>query len=240
MIHSLFSTLAALYPDGCLDGRKLSRSHSNDDESQQDDSSTLHISAEINVMIPFIPFIIFGILFLLCTCRVWLGCREDNRRVVDRRAHVESLLIVKKVTKLKPKDKREVSKEVSIPVRTELVSLQKAEEGSASTIDCGDDSTCTCSDSTCSLSVPASCDENSVDSNIDSQQESTNCSPREQQPLSCDICLMDYEIGDEICWSPNKDCIHAFHKDCLVDWLMKHTECPVCRREYLLNDDCKV
>ena len=49
----------------------------------------------------------------------------------------------------------------------------------------------------------------------------------------CDICLMDYEVGDEVCWSPNEECIHAFHKDCILDWLMRNKNCPECRREYL-------
>ena len=50
---------------------------------------------------------------------------------------------------------------------------------------------------------------------------------------SCDICLMDYQVGEEVCWSPNEACIHAFHKDCMLDWLLRNPLCPVCRRDYL-------
>ena len=49
----------------------------------------------------------------------------------------------------------------------------------------------------------------------------------------CEICLMDYEVGDEVCFSPNKDCTHAFHTECIADWLLKNNTCPVCRQDYL-------
>lgn len=54
---------------------------------------------------------------------------------------------------------------------------------------------------------------------------------------SCDICLTDYEVSDQVCFSPNPKCHHAFHKDCLLDWLLRNPNCPVCRREYLPNDE---
>mmetsp|Transcript_17533 Transcript_17533/g.25108 ORF Transcript_17533/g.25108 Transcript_17533/m.25108 type:complete len:281 (+) Transcript_17533:66-908(+) len=60
------------------------------------------------------------------------------------------------------------------------------------------------------------------------------CSPVTTKPERiCSICLDDYVIGEEVCWSQNPDCYHAFHKDCIIAWLMEHKDCPVCRREYL-------
>ena len=35
---------------------------------------------------------------------------------------------------------------------------------------------------------------------------------------SCDICILEFEVGDEIAWSPNLQCSHAFRKDCILDW----------------------
>lgn len=49
----------------------------------------------------------------------------------------------------------------------------------------------------------------------------------------CDICLMDYQVGEEVCWSPNENCIHAFHKDCMLNWLLRTRKCPICRRDYV-------
>lgn len=52
-------------------------------------------------------------------------------------------------------------------------------------------------------------------------------------PQTCPICLENYKVGDEIAWSRNDDCYHAFHLECILGWLMKHDECPLCRGDYL-------
>ena len=51
----------------------------------------------------------------------------------------------------------------------------------------------------------------------------------------CTICLCDYEEGDEIASSPNSKCKHSYHKECILEWLMKHDNCPCCRVDYLSN-----
>jgi hypothetical protein len=53
----------------------------------------------------------------------------------------------------------------------------------------------------------------------------------------CDICMLDYEIGDEISESKNLDCDHIFHKECILDWMQKRHTCPCCRRNYLGEAD---
>jgi hypothetical protein len=35
---------------------------------------------------------------------------------------------------------------------------------------------------------------------------------------TCDICILEFEVGDEVAWSPNMKCSHSFHKDCILDW----------------------
>ena len=35
---------------------------------------------------------------------------------------------------------------------------------------------------------------------------------------ACDICILEFKVGDEIAWSPNLKCSHCFHKDCILDW----------------------
>jgi len=52
-------------------------------------------------------------------------------------------------------------------------------------------------------------------------------------PKSCSICFENYKIGDNICWSRNDSCPHAFHQECLTTWLLGHNDCPLCREHYL-------
>jgi len=54
--------------------------------------------------------------------------------------------------------------------------------------------------------------------------------------FSCDICLLDYEAGDSIAWSKNPACDHAYHADCIVDWLLRKPTCPSCRQKYVLDE----
>jgi len=49
----------------------------------------------------------------------------------------------------------------------------------------------------------------------------------------CFICLCEYEPNEEICVSPNHECTHVYHKECMTEWLMAHDECPCCRKDYL-------
>lgn len=49
----------------------------------------------------------------------------------------------------------------------------------------------------------------------------------------CYLCLMDYTQGEEVAFSKNNKCKHQFHKDCIVEWLMKRTACPCCHEEYI-------
>lgn len=58
---------------------------------------------------------------------------------------------------------------------------------------------------------------------------------RESVPNCCAICLGEYEVGDQVVWSCNKECHHAFHQECILDWLIKMqpaTPCPCCRQEF--------
>lgn len=56
-------------------------------------------------------------------------------------------------------------------------------------------------------------------------------------PETCSICLIDYAENDILCWSQNSRCRHYFHRDCAIQWFMKHEECPLCRNNYLSLDD---
>lgn len=47
----------------------------------------------------------------------------------------------------------------------------------------------------------------------------------------CCICLEPYEIGDDVAWNKRQleRCQHVFHKECIIEWLERHNDCPSCR-----------
>ncbi len=74
-------------------------------------------------------------------------------------------------------------------------------------------------------------------------------------PISCAICLTEYEKCDRVCWSSNAECTHVFHEDCILQWLtssgkkrsmsqyftkhptdaklLENEFCPCCRQEFI-------
>lgn len=56
-------------------------------------------------------------------------------------------------------------------------------------------------------------------------------------PGTCAICLNQYAIDDVVIWSPNRDCVHCFHEECIMSWLLrkssKHRQCPCCRQSFV-------
>lgn len=51
--------------------------------------------------------------------------------------------------------------------------------------------------------------------------------------VSCPICVEKYKEGDAICWSRNELCVHAYHLECKIGFLMNTDECILCRRSFL-------
>jgi len=54
-----------------------------------------------------------------------------------------------------------------------------------------------------------------------------------EEEKSCPICYQCFITGEEIVKSLNKHCIHEYHKDCVLPWLLKSDECPMCRALFL-------
>jgi hypothetical protein len=80
---------------------------------------------------------------------------------------------------------------------------------------------------------------------------------RRQVPIFCSICLSEFDLSQQICWSSNTACTHVFHSECMIQWLValgrKHSsmkrfpwnpserqlvghyelQCPCCRQEFI-------
>eukprot|EP00934_Nitzschia_sp_Nitz4_P001032 Nitzschia sp. Nitz4//scaffold67_size101165//89606//91117//NITZ4_004543-RA/size101165-augustus-gene-0.17-mRNA-1//1//CDS//3329556516//1032//frame0 len=57
-------------------------------------------------------------------------------------------------------------------------------------------------------------------------------------PNVCSICLGNYQVGTPLVWSNNEACEHVFHEQCILQWLLKQREgplCPCCRRDFVLD-----
>mmetsp|Transcript_14253 Transcript_14253/g.20896 ORF Transcript_14253/g.20896 Transcript_14253/m.20896 type:complete len:162 (-) Transcript_14253:1435-1920(-) len=79
-------------------------------------------------------------------------------------------------------------------------------------------------------------EESMISSSLPPGIPSTAASTSLYSPKTCTICLDNYKEKDDICWSLNKNCAHAFHLDCMMGWLMQgHDDCPLCRENYLQN-----
>ena len=44
--------------------------------------------------------------------------------------------------------------------------------------------------------------------------------PRRTVPDGCAVCMEPMCSGDRVCWSANETCPHAFHEECILDWLL--------------------
>jgi hypothetical protein len=50
----------------------------------------------------------------------------------------------------------------------------------------------------------------------------------------CSICLTEFMENDKVSWSMSSQCSHMFHRKCIIEWLMQHNECPLCRHDFLI------
>ncbi|KAI3879212.1 hypothetical protein MKW98_028779 [Papaver atlanticum] len=66
---------------------------------------------------------------------------------------------------------------------------------------------------------------------IQTFQESVYSAVKNKEELiDCAVCLDDYEDRDMLRLIP---CLHAFHTNCIDEWLVSHTTCPHCCSDLL-------
>lgn len=46
----------------------------------------------------------------------------------------------------------------------------------------------------------------------------------------CSICLETFVGNEQVVVTP---CNHMFHEECLLPWVKRHGQCPVCRHEFV-------
>eukprot|EP00039_Didymoeca_costata_P029942 m.27156 g.27156 ORF g.27156 m.27156 type:complete len:173 (+) comp7868_c0_seq2:93-611(+) len=59
------------------------------------------------------------------------------------------------------------------------------------------------------------------------------CSEDIAEHAQCPVCMVPLEEEDIIV---ALSCDHIFHPDCVVPWLQKRNNCPVCRQEFPTDD----
>jgi hypothetical protein len=74
----------------------------------------------------------------------------------------------------------------------------------------------------------------SPDSTLPNNDSQLTYDDSKNEGWECAICLMSFQVGEDVCRSRNPECDHAFHIACLKPWLLEHIECPCCRNNYLL------
>jgi hypothetical protein len=61
----------------------------------------------------------------------------------------------------------------------------------------------------------------------------------EEEEPECPICIEPFAVDEIVSYSPNKACSHAFHHECIKEWLLRNGNCPFCREVYLPIDEHK-
>ncbi|VVA98161.1 unnamed protein product [Arabis nemorensis] len=59
----------------------------------------------------------------------------------------------------------------------------------------------------------------------------STATPAGKNSADCAVCLLEFEEGDYVRTLPL--CFHAFHLECIDEWLRSHPNCPLCRTAIL-------
>jgi Ring finger domain len=83
------------------------------------------------------------------------------------------------------------------------------------------------------LRLPAKKQVGCQDDKDDESQQQKEQETHRHVDGQCALCIDDYEAGDQVVWS-DLECPHAFHKECIMQWLSKGKKrCPVCRNWFV-------
>merc|ERR1719373_500545 len=84
------------------------------------------------------------------------------------------------------------------------------------------------------LPGPSPEDDDHADDDAETATTADVASSLEEVSCVCGVCLLDFEVGDELRCLP---CGHSFHRECIDHWLLNSaTVCPVDRRDFESSD----
>lgn len=72
----------------------------------------------------------------------------------------------------------------------------------------------------------------SLPKKMETDDVETGCDTSNDDTQECPICMSSFQEDDTVSWSQNRNCRHAFHHSCIMPWLLKDCQCPICRQPF--------
>jgi len=199
----------------------------------------------------FIAFLILLSVFWCCFVQRYLFNGTDRMLVSDQ-FYQERQRRRREAARTESPEKRKEKLQASFAKHRVQMTVKKGDlvKGKDGLSDDGSitERNCTIIHSASDINDPNECSNNQVDIETGSRASSSlsldvedagqlqlNDASKRLVPNCCAICLSSYHPGDVVVWSSNPECVHAFHRECVVDWLIKmqpETPCPCCRQEF--------
>ena len=60
-----------------------------------------------------------------------------------------------------------------------------------------------------------------------------------QTPLIIDIFFSFFQKDEHSKLITGSECGHVFHRECILQWLLKHDECPICRKLMMTSTEMR-
>ena len=83
---------------------------------------------------------------------------------------------------------------------------------------------------------PSSCPDEEEEEEGEKPSTTTSSMCSAEGGLACPICFEEFQLGDVVSLSPNRECLHVFHHECIKEWLLRNINCPICRKVCIHTD----
>jgi hypothetical protein len=182
-------------------------------------------TAELDVALTIVSLMVFGLCSLLFIFSFIFGICRKEANLLEAEANAPSQESIEERTR----ERKEIISNGLIVKEWSRDDLPVESTG-------GDQDTPVPSQETAEASLPPAPRDKSSPTSCAIGSEDFDFLVREEETAGCAICLSQFKPQQLVCESNNSSCQHTFHKDCMIDWLMKdHDDCPMCREVYLLK-----